>query len=335
MESVTIQCAICFNEVRIDRGSGNGEPMYVAPLVTLVNCGHHFCVSCVKSLTRTRSITCPTCRRINTKIRVICVNDSNVHCIESCVSNIRAYPTNNCPLNLAELVGTIFSTNVQDESSEFTSSVFTSSVSTSSVSESQVLSAEAIDDSVMENVAELSRLQAEIDTLRATQTNALDLAEQLETSVAALKRQENELKVALKRQENEMKATVISKRIEIEELQRKQTAAERKLSDLVRSQELTMSVISSTKELNETLKKQNTFLIEANKKLKADIGLAKKRKADDVINLSSESDSDDYDEDTADSDTDEEDFINFKISKQLKELTAKLLEKQFKRNKTN
>jgi Zinc finger, C3HC4 type (RING finger) len=186
MDTVAIQCNICLNKAQVNN-LASGEHFYVSPLVTLVNCGHHLCTNCVKRLSLKTiepsrlglsptvksmpTITCPSCRKVESRIRFATVTDDIVHFVEANIKNIKVYPTQSTPLNLSETMNQIFNNNVIDDSDN---------------------------EHVIDAVIEISRLHADIEALHERHANALDLAEQLESNVATLRAEKTAFELCTK-----------------------------------------------------------------------------------------------------------------------------------------
>ncbi|AIE47798.1 cg30 [Peridroma alphabaculovirus] len=114
MEPLYIQCNVCFQSTLVSSNANQSDNgMYIVPLLTFTQCPHHFCVNCMKTIKRPgEPHTCPMCRKRNTKMRIVAVNDNRVHSIEITLGNIKLMSTSPNPINIKELVATMYAQSV-------------------------------------------------------------------------------------------------------------------------------------------------------------------------------------------------------------------------------
>lgn len=262
MESVTIQCNICFNEVVITKPQEN-DFMYIVPLLTLTACNHHYCVSCIKQLQKTTALNrpnniranensqiyCPTCRKYNSNLRVMCINDNNVFAIKFCAANIEHYSTSSVNLKLVEYINTYYDTSV---------------MSNSIIGEEH---------GTIVTVTELSKLQTELAQLNEAHRNALDLSEELDNNIYVLKNNLVSLNNQVQNKQDTRDALdqiIVAKRKELDKLKWEITQSDVKLASIKRNYQEMNNKVKTRTDLNENLTKQNTFLRFANNKLRTE-----------------------------------------------------------------
>ncbi|ACI28794.1 CG30 [Agrotis ipsilon multiple nucleopolyhedrovirus] len=124
MASVTLSCSVCLSDVVIDSSTAPNS-IYVVPFVSLGECNHSFCVQCVKGVQigRQRSVRCPTCRRMCSKLRLISVNENNVLCVEFNATAINRMSTSTLTMNLTMLVESLYPFNVTTTTTTTTTAV--------------------------------------------------------------------------------------------------------------------------------------------------------------------------------------------------------------------
>ncbi|QAT90362.1 CG30 [Spodoptera exempta nucleopolyhedrovirus] len=110
MSSVTLNCGVCFADVKIRDDFLQHNDLYVGPFLLLDSCNHAFCVSCVKALQNGRlcSINCPMCRKFCKKFRILFFTLNGVFAVEFNSNSIKKFSINSCRLNFCKLVSGMY-----------------------------------------------------------------------------------------------------------------------------------------------------------------------------------------------------------------------------------
>ena len=237
MNSVTLQCSICLNEVKINNDKLNDEPFYVVPMAKLRLCGHVFCIGCLKNMQfeRFAEVKCAVCRKINRQLDTLIIDSSNkVFTLMLRLNTIKKEPSlDNVVNNVASVIKTYYSYGVlnNDASTSSEPSPSQSSLSaptrplsptlaepsSSSSSSRSNINDDDIENRRLESVMELSRIQLQIENLNKNNNEALELQ-------ASLKKRNDEylkLKESLKNDVEKLKTQIDENKIELSKLQMK------------------------------------------------------------------------------------------------------------------
>ncbi|AYN45029.1 cg30b [Alphabaculovirus alterspexiguae] len=234
MSSVTLNCGICFADVKIKDEFMQDNDIYVGPFI-LFECNHAFCVSCVKTLHNGRimSINCPMCRVSCRKFRILIFTVNGVFAVEFNINSIKRFSINSCRLNFANLVSGLYPFSIAAETSK---SIDDSEPSTSkSIDDSDLFTQRKIlqkefsdimdkffdekdddsedndsedNDSEMKKIMHLSRLQYEIDSLKKFQIKLLDLLLRMKTQVDTFALNLTNKKLEIENHDNKLKQSI-------------------------------------------------------------------------------------------------------------------------------
>ena len=103
MESVTLNCGVCLTDVLVKANeTTRKENLYIVPFLSLIECNHALCVHCVKNLqtSNRRAISCPMCREVSTKFRLISINNNELYTIDCTANSIQRHTSTQCNINM-------------------------------------------------------------------------------------------------------------------------------------------------------------------------------------------------------------------------------------------